>query len=43
MSDEQPKQCSKCGKKDAGPGGVLCPGCKTAIEAQVQNPWNKAG
>ncbi|MGW3992385.1 hypothetical protein ACWEF6_02745 [Amycolatopsis sp. NPDC004772] len=26
--------CSKCGKKPAGPGGILCPGCVTVIRAQ---------
>ena len=26
--------CSKCGNVPAGPGGILCPGCKTMIESQ---------
>ncbi|WP_263855608.1 hypothetical protein [Amycolatopsis eburnea] len=25
--------CSKCGEKPAGPGGILCPACLTAIKA----------
>ncbi len=37
MSDETTNDgplCSKCGNVPAGPGGILCPGCKTMIEAQ---------
>lgn len=25
--------CSKCGNAPAGPGGILCPACLTAISA----------
>ena len=29
------KTCSKCGAAPAGPGGILCGGCKDAITAQL--------
>jgi hypothetical protein len=36
MSDEPaPKTCSLCGQAPAGPGGILCGPCKTAIEAKL--------
>lgn len=28
MSD---RKCSKCGKNEPGPGGILCPGCAEKI------------
>jgi hypothetical protein len=35
MSDDNPKpMCSKCDAAPAGPGGILCPPCLTAISAQ---------
>ncbi len=27
--------CSKCDQNEAGPGGILCPGCFEAISAQT--------
>jgi hypothetical protein len=27
--------CAKCGERPPGPGGVLCPDCKQAIEDRV--------
>jgi hypothetical protein len=27
--------CSKCDENEAGPGGILCPGCVEAISAQT--------
>ena len=30
---DKPRMCSKCGEQPAGPGGILCPACVTAIEA----------
>jgi tRNA(Ile2) C34 agmatinyltransferase TiaS len=24
--------CQKCGEQPAGPGGIICPDCKVAIE-----------
>jgi hypothetical protein len=38
MTDELPEWrqlCRKCGEKPVGPGGVICPECRTAIEARV--------
>lgn len=33
--DATPKPlCSKCGKAEVGPRGILCPGCKAMIAAQ---------
>lgn len=33
MDDQTPtKTCAECGKQPAGPGGVLCPDCYTAID-----------
>ncbi|WP_279629629.1 hypothetical protein [Amycolatopsis kentuckyensis] len=36
MSDETTEgpTCSKCGQAPAGPGGILCPACLAAIQAQ---------
>ncbi len=28
-------RCAKCGEHPPGPGGILCPQCKTAIEARI--------
>lgn len=35
MTDETTEgpTCSKCGENPAGPGGILCPTCLTAIKA----------
>jgi hypothetical protein len=36
-------QCAKCGERPPGSGGILCPPCKTAIEARIyqqQDPAN---
>ena len=30
--------CSKCGTAEPGPGGILCPSCKTAIESAPLYP-----
>jgi hypothetical protein len=27
--------CAKCGERPPGPGGILCPQCKQAIEDRV--------
>lgn len=27
--------CQKCGENPVGPGGIVCPACKTAIEARI--------
>jgi hypothetical protein len=36
----QPRTCAKCYAQPAGPGGILCPGCKTAIEGRTwQQAW----
>ncbi|SFO59997.1 hypothetical protein SAMN05421854_102474 [Amycolatopsis rubida] len=36
MSEDTPTPtCSKCGTATAGPGGILCPDCRTAIEALI--------
>lgn len=38
MSTELPewrRMCSKCGENPVGPGGIICPDCRTAIEARV--------
>lgn len=35
--EQTPKPCSKCGKRPAGPGGILCPPCVQEIEAS--RPW----
>lgn len=29
------KMCSKCDVNEAGPGGILCPSCVTAISSQA--------
>jgi hypothetical protein len=34
----KPRTCAKCGKAKAGPGNVLCPPCKTAIETAPLYP-----
>jgi len=41
MSDTtEPKTCAKCQEAPAGPGGILCPPCKTAIEnAPLYPSW----
>jgi hypothetical protein len=31
------RTCSKCGEAPAGPGGILCGPCRTAIEENP--PW----
>ncbi len=31
--------CSKCGARESGPGGVLCPECKAAIEATLSRVY----
>ena len=28
--------CAKCGTAPVGPGGILCPGCKTAIASAIR-------
>jgi hypothetical protein len=40
MADELPHWrpaadavCARCGENPVGPGGVICPDCRTAIEA----------
>lgn len=38
MTDELPewrRLCRKCGENPVGPGGIICPDCKTAIEARI--------
>lgn len=32
------KTCSRCGKAEAGPGGILCGPCRQAIEAAPLYP-----
>jgi hypothetical protein len=32
--------CQKCGEKPVGPGGVICPDCKVAIEARIYPSTN---
>lgn len=29
---DTPRKCSYCGEHPVGPGGVLCPDCKTLLE-----------
>gem|GEM_PF-4658665 len=31
--------CSKCGIRESGPGGVLCPECKAAIETELERVY----
>jgi len=38
VSDD--RVCSKCGNEPAGPGGVLCPGCTSAIAHKAETFWN---
>lgn len=37
------KVCSKCGQREPGPGGVLCPECKAAIEAALARVYASMG
>lgn len=39
MADTQ-RLCAKCRENEPGPGGILCPGCKTAIEARIYSSTN---
>ena len=32
--------CTKCHENAAGPGGILCPACKTVIEARIHPSTN---
>lgn len=34
--------CTKCGQQPVGPGGVLCPACRNALEQQLANYWHPA-
>lgn len=34
--------CLKCGENEPGLGGILCPGCKTAIETRIYPSTNPA-
>lgn len=36
------RTCGKCGAQPAGPGGVLCPGCKQTLTERVANYWHGA-
>lgn len=39
MSAPSPaKPCAKCGTAEPGPGGILCPPCKEAIESAPLYP-----
>ncbi|WP_281180697.1 hypothetical protein [Nocardia niwae] len=38
MSDD-PKLCSICDERPAGPGGLLCGECRTRIEAHNREHW----
>ena len=41
MTDELlVRLCQKCGKNPAGPGGILCPECKIAIETRMYPSTN---
>jgi len=31
-------RCANCGERPPGPGGILCPPCKQAIEHRVYQP-----
>lgn len=35
----EPKTCAKCQQAEAGPGGILCPPCKTALDARAVTDW----
>jgi hypothetical protein len=36
MTGEQPvRLCLKCGENPPGPGGIICPDCKTAIKTRI--------
>lgn len=34
------KLCLKCGENEPGPGGIICPSCKTAIETRIYPSTN---
>lgn len=36
----EPKTCAKCGEQPAGPGGVLCPGCREALGERAARYWH---
>jgi hypothetical protein len=36
---EQVQTCTKCGHVPAGPGGILCTGCRDQIAINAQNYW----
>jgi hypothetical protein len=36
------RTCGKCGVQPAGPGGVLCPGCKQTLTESLANYWRGA-
>jgi hypothetical protein len=38
-SDDTPRQCSRCGERVAGPGGILCPECTDTIAARDVAAW----
>lgn len=31
-------QCARCHANPVGPGGIICPDCRTAIEARQPQP-----
>jgi hypothetical protein len=35
-SMSEPRTCTMCHNEPAGPGGILCPGCRASIEAANQ-------
>jgi hypothetical protein len=35
--------CAKCGEQPAGPGRILCPGCRQRIERPLVSYWEPTG
>lgn len=36
----EPRICVKCEERETGPGGMLCPECRQAIEDSNRRNWS---
>ncbi|MET7990538.1 hypothetical protein ABZU76_06470 [Amycolatopsis sp. NPDC005232] len=43
MADDEARQCSKCGHRPAGDGGVLCEQCKEALSVPASVLYAQLG